>query len=126
MRKVGCLSSLLEACTSRNDPSSTASSELSLHEALLRKFANLVPEAKTSMAGIDCRVRHTGTFTRDDIILLAACKRNKDTVREVQGLVSLLLHIIQCISLSLSFVLIISIEIDSHAQMYLGSAQDDS
>lgn len=51
---------------------------------------NLVPEAKASTAGIDRRVRITGTSTHDHIVLSVACERNQDIVQESQGLVSFL------------------------------------
>lgn len=93
VRKLGRLTTIMEGgsrstnSAASSSTSSVAPNGLTLREALLKRLANLVPEAKLSTAGIDRRVRHTGTFTRDDVTLSETRKRNKATIRQVAATV---------------------------------------
>lgn len=128
VRKVGRLSSLLQARTATERPNE--SDGPSLREALVKKLASLVPEDKTSTAGVGRRVRHTGTFTHDDVALSTARQRNKETVRQAQGHVSFMIWLE-----NLNFTILWSrrltpfmftvIEIDPIAGASVCSSQDD-
>lgn len=86
VRKLGRLSTILAV---GNESVTGLSQEPTLREALVKKLSAYLPkESSTSVSGVERRVRHTGTFTRDSIGDTVVCNRNKTTLREVKAMVS--------------------------------------